>query len=279
MEPVSPSSLAELPPARPKQPGVVFLIAAAHCVLLLVLFLGLRLGNIAQQTLGAQIFRLGWIGLVCGQLSLAAIFGAVAPLPLLIRLPFGLIAGAVAWALLLVALPVSTNSSAGWAAMAGVQFSLVALAAYCLRVLIRQAEGDSPAAWLGQYSIATLLAWTTLIAIILGLLRWVFHAFGWDESVLRWEWFLHLLVIGAFNAAIGIFGLASVIGSRWPKLRQTWGLIVAIVVVFHEPFFLDTIFRSVGADYVDLWLIGGMQIAATFITLQIIRRFGGLDEK
>lgn len=279
MEPVAPPSSAELISARPKQPGVVFLLAAAHCLLLVLLFVGLRRGIPAQDSFGAQLCRLGWIGLVCGQISLAAIFGAVAPFPLLLRLPFALIAGALGWGLLLVALPLSTAASAGWAAMTGLQFVLVAIAAFCLRVLIRQAEGGAPSALLGQYSIATLLAWTTLIAVILGLLRWVFHILGWDESVLRWEWFLHLLVIGAFNAAIGIFGIASVIGSRWPRLRQVWGLVVAAVVVFHEPFLLDAIFRSVGADYVELWLIGGAQIIATFLTLRIVRRAGGLAEK
>jgi hypothetical protein len=132
---------------------------------------------------------------------------------------------------------------------------------------------------LGQYTIATLLAWTTLIAMLLGLLRWVVHQFGWNESILHWEWFFHVQLIGLFNAALALVALASVIGSHWPRLRRVWGLVIAVVIVFHEPFLFSVLFQQVGADYGELWGIGGVEILALFLTLHLIRWAGGLAEQ
>jgi hypothetical protein len=265
------------PAARKKQPGVAFLLAGLHLLALVLLYLGTR--ERASANFNSHFCRVAWLGLICGQISLAGIFGALAPLPLLLRLSFGLIAAAIGWGLILVGLEAATQYSGAWAAMTALQFTLTAAGSFLLRICVRQAEGESARSLLGQYTIATLLAWTTLIAVLLGLLRWAAARFGWDESILRWEWFLHVQVIGLFNAALALVALASVIGSRWPRLRRTWGLIIAMVIVFHEPFLLDVFFQKVGADYTDLWTMGGMQILSLFLTLHLIRWAGGLAEQ
>jgi hypothetical protein len=262
---------------RKKQPGIVFVLAALHVLALLLLYVGSRERGFASFE--PHLCRVAWLGLICGQISLAAIFGALAPLPLLLRLSFGLIAAAVGWGLILLGVEAAIQYSGAWAAMAALQFMLVALGSFLLRICVRQAEGESARSLLGQYTIATLLAWTTLIAVLLGLLRWAAHSFGWNESILRWEWFFHVQLIGLFNAALALVALASVIGSRWPRLRRTWGLIIALVIVFHEPSLFDVLFRRVGADYGELWAIGGVQVFTLFSTLHLIRWAGGLAEQ
>lgn len=262
---------------RKAQPGVVFVLAGLHILALVLLYVGSRGRGFTY--VDSHFCRVAWLGLICGQISLAGIFGALAPLPLLLRLSFGLIAAAIGWGLILFGLETAIQHSGAWAAMTALQFTLVAAGSFLLRICVRQAEGGSARALLGQYTIATLLAWTTLIAVVLGLMRGAVHWFGWNESVLRWEWFFHVQLIGVFNAALALVALASVIGSRWPRLRRTWGLIIALVIVFHEPSLFDVLFRRVGADYGELWAIGGVQIFTLFSTLHLIRWAGGLAEQ
>lgn len=280
------SAAAESPPlprSEWKQPGVVFVLAAVHALALLLLYLGVTLpvsvnADGPPNTIRVLLCVRGWLGLVCGQISLAAILAALAPLPPLVRLPLGVFCAGVGWALLLVALPATSGTSSGaWAIMVGLQFVLTLSATWLAGVCLRTAEGKTPGGMLGQYSIATLLALTAFVAIVLGILRWAVFAFGWDASVMRWEWFLHLQVIGLFNAALATLAVTSLLGTRWTRWRRTWGLILAIVLVAHEPFFLDALFRSTGADYGDLWMIGGVQIFVLYGTLFAVRWGGGLS--
>lgn len=273
----APESLPVEAAPRKTQPGVVFILAGLHILALVLLYVGSRERLFAK--FDSHFCRVAWLGLICGQISLAAIFGALAPLPLLLRLSFGLIAAAVGWGLILLGLEAAIQYSAAWAAMAALQFMLVAFGSFLLRVCVRQAEGETARSRLGQYTIATLLAWTTLIAVLLGLLRWAAHSFGWNESILRWEWFFHVQLIGLFNAALALVALASAIGSRWPRLRRTWGLIIALVIVFHEPSLFDALFQRVGVDHGELWAIGGVQVFTLFSTLHLIRWAGGLAEQ
>ncbi len=227
---------------------------------------------------GYTVLRMAWIGLSCSIISLAAMFGVLAPIPSLLRFPIATIGAAIAWAAILSGIPslLEASMSGGWAAMAGEQFLLVSLGTVMLQAAFLAQQGSTSKRFLGQYSLSMLLAWITLISVGCGLLRWACWAFGWDRKVLEWEWLLHLLLIGGFNAALALLALAGNWGSAMGPRRFLISLAFAAVLITLEPEIMWLCFRRVGAEPSGLWLMGGAQVVALFLSLHVIGRGGGL---
>jgi hypothetical protein len=123
-----------------------------------------------------------------------------------------------------------------------------------------------------RFSIMYLVVWTFVIAVLLGAARWLIESFGWTWDVVRWQYFPHLLAVGAIGALQAV-GIAGVLQSPWKwKTRSIalGGIPLATMAVASAVFFFG--FRDAGADVLEICRQFGLQalfLLATLVPLRI----------
>ena len=179
--------------------------------------------------------------LALAQVSLLALWGAAAPEPGWLRLPAA--AGGIfaVWYSLSVYFlhDVSVPSAAGYFLMFAIQGPLVVVGiglARVLRFAFRRwrapgsVEGSRPL----RYGLRTLMLWTTVLAVLLGLGRaWLMHL-GWLDKPPRADDLLAFGFLGGYNALYALLVAATLWRRGYWPLRALVGLSLAGIAGWSE---------------------------------------------
>lgn len=222
-----------------------------------------------------------WLSLILfsipiGQASLLAIWAAMSSVRSYVRFPLAL--AGITWMFFLVTWTLNYDilqeHSALMAMMLATQAVTIFLVVGTARVIWgiirhRRCERTAPAA---QYSIASLLLWTTLLAVTLGTLKLACMRLGWSESVVNDRFFAFTSTVGVYNAVLAILVLATLTnGLRW-WLDFLVAIPAALVLAGSECFVLQLIFHTNGGMTVGEWIVlDGLQILSIYATLLPLR--------
>ena len=157
---------------------------------------------------------------------------------------------------------------AGWLASLMTQFVGTAVGALLIGVVRR----DAGALRVHRFSIMYLVIWTFVIAVLLGASRWLVESFGWTWEVLQWQFFPHLVVVGAFGAGQAV-GMWAVLQSPWKwRARSVALAILPLATMAGASAVFFACFRHAGADLLEICRQFGLQalfLAATLVPLKL----------
>lgn len=200
-------------------------LAALTIVLLHAVFLGIVVVLAGEMQ---AILAVGWSFAVAG--LLAVWWVEPSPVRLLVRMPLAIAGITLCWAFLIVYVPAKFegNESLAWAAGFGVQ-SVVVMTALSLARLMRwfwnPQQSPMP---ISRFGLGALLAWTALIAVWFGAGRAIAVWAGWTIDVVAWEYFLHVQLLGLYNACYVLIVYAALAGRRLVGLRLALAAALAI---------------------------------------------------
>jgi hypothetical protein len=150
------------------------------------------------------------------------------------------------------------DSQAGsWLASLATQGYLVACGVMALQAFASHATRSRR-----QYTIFMLLAWTTLVAIGLGSVRWLAEQYGWSLDVRTWQHFYALQAVGTFSAilAIGLYAVAARSATPWVMVAAYAGLLSFATTAFFVVF-MFVCFNEPGATTLEMcWIMGGQTL-------------------
>lgn len=257
---------------------VICLVLGAHVLLDLLL-----LGGGWEVRGGWDLFLLAW---PLSQGSLVAVWAALSPMRSYVRFPAALLALAWTWFLtveVLTAYEATGEESAGWAAMFATQALAILILAtvgrlVCQRIERRRSGGSEGDFRPVQFSLAFLLLWTTILAVVLGLGRTVLAALGWTAEVVKWQYFFFCPVLGACNAAFALIVLASLVGRNWLVARVLLATILVAVLGYAEWHLFMLLFGDTGGvkeeEFLMLAAFEAAYLYATLLPLRLCGCFG-----
>ena len=157
---------------------------------------------------------------------------------------------------------------AGWLASLMTQFLGTALGALLVG-FVRRDRGAFP---IHRFSIMYLVIWTFVIAVLLGASRWLVESFGWTWEILQWQYFPHLVVVGAFGALQAV-GMWAVLQSPWKwRTRSVVLGILPLATMAGASAVFFACFQHAGADLLEICRQFGLQalfLAATLAPLKL----------
>lgn len=218
------------------------------------------------------------MALPASQASLFALWACRARWPSFVRFPLAAVGVVGAWFITIHFLPIARDSE--MAAAHGMFFVVQAAAIVAIYVasqllLGRAARGKRPDAPPPQFSIATLLIWTTVFAMFLGLGKSLCLQMGWQPEVVRGRYFFFGCVIGVYNAFFALFALAAALARRRLPLQLVFAIVAIGLVAMTEEWTLKFIFDNNGGVRWSDWLVmAGSQAVFLFATLLPLRWCG-----
>jgi len=240
----------------------------AHLTLDLVLVLGRwSFGPVAVAAVAA---------VPLAQAGLAAIWSCAAPVPSYARFLIATAATAWAWFVAVAVLPAVAMpgaASAAWAVAFATQTAVI-LAAVALCSIWRQVRpprdpgADGRPATSLQYGVGSLLAWTTAVALLLGLWQTASAVFGWHANVVEWPFFRLLPVIGIFSAVYTLLVVLSLARRRWIAARVLAAAGTIAALAYFLPDALAWLFVDTGGlSHTSAMVMAGTQTALLYLTL------------
>jgi hypothetical protein len=221
------------------------------------------------------------MALPASQASLFALWACRARWPSFVRFPLAAVGVAAAWFVTIHFLPIARDSE--MAAAHGMFFvvqaaaivAVYAVSQLLLRRAAREKCADAPPP---QFSIATLLIWTTVFALFLGLGKSLCLWMGWQTEVIRGRYFFFGCVIGVYNAFFALFALAAALAGRRLPLQLVFAVIAIGLVAMTEEWTLKLIFNNNGGVRWSDWLVmAASQAVFLFASLLPLRWCGLLE--
>lgn len=258
--------------------GLVIGAVAVHLVLDLALI------ACSQAVRGPE--QLWLLAIPVSQASLLAIWSAASPLRSYVRVPLAVIG--VCWTWLITARLLLDHRSydeqtAAWAAMLAIQSLLILLTLGAWQVAQqyvgrRRLSCTRTAPW--QYTLGSLLIWTTVLAVFLGAGKIALQRLGWTIRVLDDRFFFMTCLLGVYNAVYAVAVLAALFAGRKIILRTVVATAVVGLFAASERFALTTIFGDDGGVPVVEWLyFAGCQAGYIYLTLLPLRIFPGVSRQ
>jgi len=222
------------------------------------------------------------------QVSLVALWAATCAVPPYVRLVITVLGTAWGWYVMITGLRrlvVGSAESAAWAAglVTQVVVILAFVAARSLWLQFRAARKQGPdgrdaGRWC-RYSVGSLLGWTTVAAVLLGLgqtARW----FGWNAETLQSGDFRFLCVVSVFNAAYALLVTWSLLHRRRLVVRIAVALLIIGAAAAAEPRVLRLLLGSgLVLDHVPASILAGTQTLLLYATLVPVRLCRWLGER
>jgi hypothetical protein len=211
------------------------------------------------------------VAISMAQCSLGGVWWARNRWPLYLKTGVGVIACGAVWLLLLAVLDESRGKpdrAAGWAAAFASQFVLTALLAGGIQWAIDFRQGQHQR----QFTIMSLLLWTTVVACLLAGGRWLAVGFGWTPTnFFSWTYFRHLQVMAVMNAtlAVCIFAAIRLTNDWYGRCVSCASLLLSIVPA--TILMMWGLFgHNVGASFADLTLLTIVHAAFLSLTLCLV---------
>jgi hypothetical protein len=206
----------------------------------------------------------------CG---LSAIWAARAAWPSHLRSLAAFVLCVATWAILLPPQISGSDVAGVWAASLGLQALLTTLAARGLELGIKRSLKPLQ----GQFTIASLLIWMTVIGCMLALSRWVWSVYQWTPQRLAGSnLFPELQAVAIANVVLDVVLLACV---RLPGKSTDCILrcVIAIPLVAAAATLIRHLlfhggFRPLAIEYWWLMTAQGLFVAGTLLPLEIARR-------
>jgi hypothetical protein len=204
------------------------------------------------------------------QASLIALWAGTRKKPWSVRFAAAAAGAGWGWLVAVGVLPgigLRSTESAGWATGLAVQCTVIlaAIAAWSWQQepVANESEGEAGGRRRLQYPVASLFAWTAVLAALLSFGRTASVLLGWSESVTEWTYFRFLPVMGVFNALYALAMLYCLAGRR----RLAAGLTIAALTLF-QPGALVLVFGEAGGlEPLPALLLAGTQSALLYATL------------
>jgi hypothetical protein len=223
------------------------------------------------------------------QASLVVLWAGTCTMPPYVRFVIAALATAWTWRVTIAVLPrlvVGSAESAAWAvglaAQGAVVLAAIAARSLWLQFRLAKARGpDDPDArrWC-QYSLGSLLGWTTVAAVLLGLGQTAARRFGWRAETAEWADFRFLSVVSVFNAAYALLVMHSLVERcRLVARIAVAGLVIAAAAAA-QPRVLTLLFgKTSGLDHASALILAGAQAVLLYATLVPVRLCHWLGER
>ena len=229
------------------------------------------------------VFFIG-VAIPMSQTSLLAIWACLSNWKSYIRFPVALFGVAWTYYVEAVFIPTASRSeSAKFAFMMAVQGAIIVIAISLFQfirwLILRIRHSDSlEIAEKGQFSIGSMLIWTTMVAFLLGLGKMVLPLTGWTSESIAVVDFLLLGMIGVFNAIFALVEMACLF-SRINKIVSTLiALFLIGMLAWAQAYLLPLLSRINRAPEIYVWLIlAGVQFVCLFATLAPLRWSGWFE--
>jgi hypothetical protein len=207
------------------------------------------------------------IGMLQGWCSLTAIWWMRSSWSSPVKTLHAALAFISIWAILVMSGERTSFSSvrgAAWLASLMTQFVGTAVGVWLLSI-VKLGRSSLPAA---RFSIMFLILWTLVIGVILGASRRIVESFGWTwDILLRWEYFPHLLVVGAIGA-LQAYGMWATVQSVWSwRVRSIACGAIAVATMAGAILILYFGFSDSGADALEIGRQFGLQALFLVVTL------------
>lgn len=233
-----------------------------------------------SQTFGGIL-----LGTVFAQASLLAVWLALGGQPFLRRTVWVLLLTTAS--IILFMLPVAKDAGDDWiislffGAAIFSQWLAVQTPLWLIRVVFgwRITAPDTLCAGAGrdelQFGIKQLLAWTTAIAVLLGIGRWLADDIAGDDhnSFLAWEIAAIFLLLAGCNVVVAWPVIWAALVRRWMPAWTVVAVVIAVILTLEEP----AIFRRVAGGGMDaelVWWVNGVHLAWIYGSLGVLRMYG-----
>jgi len=253
-----------------------------HLVIDLVLVV-VRPWEFGESSRLSEMLMLFALAVPFAQASLVCLLATRLRLPLYGRFVVGIIGGFGVWFVTVKVLPNASATGAesgGWATCVATQIALMS-AAVAARSLPRDlfaalsANADESARRRFQFGVGSLLIWTTLVAVLLGLGQVIAARLDWNRAVTGWEYFYFCPVLGSCNA---VYALLVVLSLSRRRRTIVWICVASVTIAIlscFQPLVFTFIFGDTGGiDYVATLILACTQAALLYATLLPVRAVG-----